>query len=182
MLLVTHVTCVTCVTHMSCVTHSSHRHTQSIWNWGRETWPEIKIYGPPGGRPCTVWFLQSVLPGGLAQLTSRPRPIRSPVEDEHRHAVHALISCSWIHNMLIPESITGISCFMFRPKPSQRLPTLHGRALHGFHFHHHVSPGLIPCNYGKNHAVHGTCHGSAWSLCQTQKKVKSWHVIKSFSL
>ena len=82
--------------------------------------------------------------------------------------------------MLIPESITGISCFMFRPKPSQRLPTLHGRALHGFHFHHHVSPGLIPCNYGKNHAVHGTCHGSAWSLCQTQKKVKSWRVIKSF--
>ena len=38
---------------------------------------------------------------------------------------------------------------------------LHGCALHGFHFHHHVSPGLIPCNYGKNHAVHGTCHGSA---------------------
>ena len=103
-------------------------------------------------------------------------------EDEHRHAVHAFISCSWIHNMLIPESITGISCFMFRPKPSQRLPTLHGRALHGFHFHHHVSPGLIPCNYGKNHAVHGTCHGSAWSLCQTQKKVKSWRIIKSFSL
>ena len=104
------------------------------------------------------------------------------LEDEHHHAVHAFISCSWIHNMLIPESITGISCFMFRPKPSQRLPTLHGRALHGFHFHHHVSPGLIPCNYGKNHAVHGTCHGSAWSLCQTQKKVKSWWVIKSFSL
>ena len=104
------------------------------------------------------------------------------IEDEHHHAVHAFISCSWIHNMLIPESITGISCFMFRPKPSQRLPTLHGRALHGFHFHHHVSPGLIPCNYGKNHAVHGTCHGSAWSLCQTQKKVKSWHVIKSLSL
>ena len=104
---------------------------------------------------------------------------KSLIEDEHRHAVHAFISCSWIHNMLIPESITGISCFMFRPKPSQRLPTLHGRALHGFHFHHHVSPGLIPCNYGKNHAVHGTCHGSAWSLCQTQKKVKSWRIIKS---
>ena len=104
------------------------------------------------------------------------------LEDEHHHAVHAFISCSWIHNMLIPESITGISCFMFRPKPSQRLPTLHGRALHGFHFHHHVSPGLIPCNYGKNHAVHGTCHGSAWFLCQTQKKVKSWRIIKSFSL
>ena len=104
------------------------------------------------------------------------------LEDEHHHAVHAFISCSWIHNMLIPESITGISCFMFRPKPSQRLPSLHGCALHGFHFHHHVSPGLIPCNYGKNHAVHGTCHGSAWSLCQTQKKVKSWRIIKSFSL
>jgi len=104
------------------------------------------------------------------------------IEDEHHHAVHAFISCSWIHNMLIPESITGISCFMFRPKPSQRLPTLHGRALHGFHFHHHVSPGLIPCNYGKNHAVHGTCHGSAWSPCKTQKKVKSWRINKSFSL
>ncbi len=104
------------------------------------------------------------------------------LENEHHHAVHAFISCSWIHNMLIPESITGISCFMFRPKPSQRLPTLHGCALHGFHFHHHVSPGLISCNYGKNHAVHGTCHGSAWFLCQTQKKVKSWRIIKSFSL
>ena len=39
-------------------------------------------------------------------------------------------------------------------------PEYHG-ALHGFHFHHHVSPGLILFNYGKNHAVHGTCHDSA---------------------
>ena len=123
-----------------------------------------------------------VAPGPHAMVAPGTMPWCLQVEDEHHHAVHAFISCSWIHNMLIPESITGISCFMFRPKPSQRLPTLHGRALHGFHFHHHVSPGLIPCNYGKNHAVHGTCHGSAWFLCQTQKKVKSWRVIKSFSL
>ena len=36
----------------------AHWCTQSIWNWGRGTWPEIKIYGPPTGRPCTVWFFQ----------------------------------------------------------------------------------------------------------------------------
>ena len=82
-----------------------------------------------------------------------PQLVTLGVEDEHHHAVHAFISCSWIHNMLIPESITKISCFMFRPKQSQRLPSLHGHAVHGFHFHHHVSPGLIPCNHGPNHVL-----------------------------
>ena len=86
MLLTTHVTCVTCVTHMSCMTHvtlntplSPHRHTQSIWNWGRGTWPEIKIYGPPAGLPRTVRLLkpacrvaESNWQAGLGRSIRRP--------------------------------------------------------------------------------------------------------------
>ena len=66
----------------------AHRCTQSIWNWGRGTWPKIKIYGPPAGRPSTVRLLKwscrvaeysfvfrTLLLGGRVQLTSRPRPI-----------------------------------------------------------------------------------------------------------
>ena len=60
----------------------------AIWNWGRGTWTKIKIYDPPAGLPRTVWLLnwscrvascsfvfQTLLLGGLVQLTSRPRPI-----------------------------------------------------------------------------------------------------------
>ena len=52
------------------------------------TWPKIKIYGPPGGRPNTVWLLkwscrvaeycfvfQTLLLGSWVQLTSQPKPI-----------------------------------------------------------------------------------------------------------
>ena len=47
--------CSRCHTVLYCKL-PSRRHTYAIWNWGRGTWPKIKIYGPPAGRPSTVWL------------------------------------------------------------------------------------------------------------------------------
>ena len=84
---------------LHCTNYRWFHHYYAIWTGGRGTRPKIKIYGPPAGRPSTVWFFkltcrvpeyssffQTVLPGGRVQFgfsncpAGRPSPIDKPAE------------------------------------------------------------------------------------------------------